>query len=127
MATVGEPLNLLNNTVAPLLITIGLGDAVHVFARYREELAQTPDRLEAARRTMRAMAGPCFLTAATTAVGFGSLVVSETQVEQRYAITAALGVMLGFVITITFLPAALPGFSVRPEEPRGSTWLDRAV
>src|SRR5690606_24176367 len=27
----------------------------------------------------------------------------------------------------TFLPAALPGFSVRPEEPRGSTWLDRAV
>ena len=127
MAAIDEPLNLLNNTVAPLLITIGLGDAVHVIARYREELARDPDRLEAGRRTMRAMGGACFLTAATTAVGFGSLFVSETEVVQRYAITAALGVLLGFAVTITFLPAALPGFSVRPEAPRGSSWLERGA
>jgi predicted RND superfamily exporter protein len=127
MAALDEPLNLLNNTVAPLLITIGLGDAVHVIARYREELARHPDRFEAARRTMRAMGSACFLTAATTAVGFGSLIVSETAVVQRYAITAALGVLLGFVVTITFLPAALPGFPIAPEAPRGSAWLERGT
>jgi predicted RND superfamily exporter protein len=127
MAAIDEPLNLLNNTVAPLLITIGLGDAVHVIARYREELTRTADRMEAARRTMRTMASACFLTAATTAVGFGSLVVSETAVVQRYAITAALGVLVGFAVTITFLPAALPGFAVAPERARGSTWLERAT
>lgn len=127
MAILDEPLNLLNNTVAPLLITIGIGDAVHLFARYREELAHTPDRFEAARRTMRAMSRACFLTATTTAVGFGSLIVSETEVVQRYALTAALGVMFGYLVTITFLPAALPSFAVRPETAHGSTWLDRAV
>lgn len=127
MAATGEPLNLLNNTVAPLLITIGLGDAVHVIARYREELARDPDRVGAARRTMRAMGGACFLTAATTAVGFGSLVVSETTVVQRYAITAALGVMLGFAVTILFLPAALPGFAIRPDAARGGSLLERAT
>lgn len=127
MAVLDEPLNLLNNTIAPLLITIGLGDAVHFIARYREELARDPDRLAAARRTMRAMAGACFLTAATTAVGFGSLVVSETSIVQRYAITASAGVLLGYVVTIAFLPAALPTFRLRPDRGSGRSWIERAT
>ena len=44
MALAGEPLNLLNNVVPPLLIIIGLGDAVHLLVRYREEIAREPDR-----------------------------------------------------------------------------------
>ncbi|MCC6873273.1 MAG: MMPL family transporter, partial [Sandaracinaceae bacterium] len=112
MAAVGEPINLLNNTIAPLLITIGLGDAVHLFARYREELARDGDRFAAARRTMRTMARACLLTSATTAIGFGSLLVSDTSIVRHYAITAALGVMLGYLITLVFMPAALPDFPV---------------
>lgn len=127
MAMIGEPLNILNNTVAPLLITIGLGDAVHVIARYREELARHPDRLAAARRTMRAVGSACFLTAATTAVGFGSLVISETAVVQRYAVTATLGVMLGFVVTVTFLPASMPDFPIRPEGEQRDSPLERWI
>lgn len=114
MAALGEPINLLNNVVPPLLITVGLGDAVHLVVRYREELAGDGDRLEAARRTVRAMASACFLTTLTTAVGFGSLVVSETEVVRRFGITAALGVALAYVVTIGFLPAALPGFRLAP-------------
>lgn len=134
MAMVGEPLNLLNNTVAPLLITIGLGDAVHLIARYREELRRTPDRFLAARRTMEAMTAACFLTSATTAVGFGSLVVSETSIVRHYAIIAGLGVMLGYVVTILFLPAALTGMSLRDRRERApnatlervASWIARA-
>src|SRR5690606_16847320 len=81
-------------------------------------LARDPDRFAAARRTMRAMAGACFLTASTTAVGFGALLVSEISIVRRYALTAAAGVMLGYLVTITFLPAALPSFRFRPD--RGS-------
>jgi uncharacterized protein len=118
MAALGEPINLLNNTIAPLLITIGLGDAVHLIARYREELRRGPDRFLAARRTMRAMAGACFLTAATTAIGFGSLVVSETSIVRHYAITAALGVLLGYLVTVSYLPAALVSFPIAPSRER---------
>lgn len=127
MAAYGEPINLLNNTIAPLLITIGLGDAVHLIARYREELRRDPDRLGAARRTVRAMASACFLTAATTAIGFGSLVVSDTSIVRRYALLAAGGVLLGFVVTITFLPAALTGLSLRDRPLSKSELLERTA
>lgn len=129
MAWLGEPLNLLNNVVPPLLITIGLGDAVHLLVRHREELRRDPDRIAAARRTMRAMVGACFLTSATTAVGFGSLAISETGVLRRFGVTAALGVMLAYLVTVLFLPAALPDFRVTVREPRPrmalETWIPR--
>lgn len=129
MAWTGEPLNLLNNVVPPLLITIGLGDAVHLLVRYREELRREPDRIAAAQRTMRAMAVACFLTSITTAVGFGTLVVSETSVLRGFGLTAALGVMLAYLITVLFLPAALPDFHVRPSVRRRraglEVWIER--
>lgn len=112
MALLDEPINLLNNVVPPLLITLGLGDAVHLLVRYGEEHRREPDRVEAAKRTMRAMTGACFLTSATTAVGFGSLVASDAEVLRRFAVTAALGVALAYLVTIVFLPAALPDFRV---------------
>lgn len=136
MAWLGEPLNLLNNVVPPLLITIGLGDAVHLLVRHREELRRDPDRIAASRRTMRAMVGACFLTSATTAVGFGSLVISETGVLRRFGVTAALGVMLAYLVTVLFLPAALPDFRVTVREagpkmslevwiPKLAAWVSR--
>jgi hypothetical protein len=127
MALVGEPLNLLNNVVPPLLITIGLGDAVHLLVRYREELRRDPDRIAASRRTMRAMMGACLLTSVTTAVGFASLMVNDTALMRRFGLTAALGVMLAYLITVIFLPAALPDFRVRPSGPRTGGGLDRAI
>jgi predicted RND superfamily exporter protein len=110
MAWLGEPINLLNNVVPPLLISVGLGDSVHLVVRFREELADDGDRLAAARRTLKAMGTACLLTTLTTAVGFGSLIVSETEVVRRFGITAALGVLLAYAVTVTFLPAALPDF-----------------
>lgn len=127
MALVGEPLNLLNNVVPPLLITIGLGDAVHLLVRYREELRREPDRIVAARRTMRAMVGACLLTSVTTAVGFGSLLISETDVMRRFALTASAGVMLAYLVTVLFLPSALPDFRVRPEPEGEGATLERGI
>jgi len=110
MSLAGEPVNLLTNVLPPLLVTIGLGDAVHLLSRYREELRSDPDRGASARRTMRAMTTACLLTSLTTAVGFGSLVASGTGVLQRFGLIAATGVLVAYAVTVTLLPAALPRF-----------------
>ncbi|MGF1465234.1 MAG: RND family transporter [Sandaracinaceae bacterium] len=127
MGWLGEPINLLNNVVPALLITIGLGDAVHLLVRHREELDRDGDREAATRRCMRAMANACFLTSATTAVGFGSLMVSHTEVLRRFGFLAAAGVMLAYVVTVLFLPAALPGLQVRTRAHGGTGAVDRAL
>ena len=109
MGLFGEPMNILNNVIVPLLIIIGISDATHLIQRYRDEVHadDDPDRKAAGRRTVRAIAVACMLTSATTAVGLGSLVVSKTVMLRHFGITSGLGVMVSYLVIITFVPAVL--------------------
>lgn len=111
MAFFGETLNVINNIIAPLLIIIGVSDSIHLIGRYREELERTDDKLEAARATVRSMAVACFLTSITTAVGLASLVVSQTEMLQRFGVIAGVGVMVAYIVTIGFLPSGMSYFA----------------
>ncbi len=112
MGLVGEPMNILNNVIVPLLIIIGISDATHLVQRYRDEVYTeeeegTGSRKVAGQRTVKAMAIACMLTSATTAVGLASLVVSKTVMLRHFGITSGLGVMVSYVVIITFVPAIL--------------------
>lgn len=111
MAIAGEPINLLTNVIPPLLVTIGLAEALHMVLRYREEhRASAGDRLRAASRTLRAMWLPCFVTTFTTAIGFGALVLQETAILRRFGVIAAIATMISYLVTVLFVPASLPDF-----------------
>ena len=130
MGYLGLPIDLLTNVIPPLLITIGLGDAIHLLHRYREERHRGIAPLESARRTMSAMAVACFMTSATTAIGFGSLIISETTVLQRFGAIAGGAVMVAYLVTVLFLPSALPAFPREESahrEPKGGRTVDRLV
>jgi predicted RND superfamily exporter protein len=107
MAALGEPINIINQVVPILIIIIGISDSIHLVSRFREEYGLCGDSKEAARRTLRFMAVACLLTSATTAVGFGSLAVSRTSILVRFGVTAAIGVMLAYIVTIFLLPPLL--------------------
>lgn len=107
MAWVGEPFNLLNNIIPLVIIVIGISDAIHLINRYLEELDAGREQREAAHRTVYTMTIACFLTSFTTAVGFASLAVSQTEILRRFGWTAAVGVLVAYVVTITLLPALL--------------------
>lgn len=107
MAAFGQPVDLLTNVVPPLLITIGLGDAVHLIGRYRQERRLRP-REDAVRETVRAMRWACLATTLTTAVGFASLMTSSSPVVRRFGLIASLGVLGVYAVTLGALPALLP-------------------
>ena len=107
MGLVGEPMNILNNVIVPLLIIIGISDATHLIQRYRDEVYadDDDDRTAAGRRTVTALAVAVMLTSATTAAGLASLVVSKTVMLRHVGIVSALGVMISYFVIITFVPA----------------------
>ncbi len=109
MGLFGEPMNILNNIIVPLLVIIVISDATHLIQRYRDEVHADDDgdRIAAGRRTVRAIAVACLLTSATTAAGLASLVVSKTVMLRHFGLTSGIGVMLSYVVIITFVPAVL--------------------
>jgi predicted RND superfamily exporter protein len=107
-----------------------------VIGRYREQLEHSATKLEAARRTVEHMALASFLTTGTTAVGLASLITSQTELLRRFGVIAAGGVMIAYVSTILFIPAAMTYFKP-PLPPRNRPgraiievdrgWLDKGI
>jgi len=113
-----QKLTLVTAILSPLLITVCVTIAVHIFVHHNEErLAGGPAR-DALRETVRRMGKPCFLTSLTTAIGLGSLAVNRIGPIRAFGVFGALGTMLSFVLAFALLPIALDGFRAPAGEAR---------
>ena len=126
----GWPRNNFSQALPPLLLVIGVCDAVHLLSAAAARLAPGADR--AARRAALAAAadavGPaCLATTLTTAAGFASFAVSGLESLARFGWMAAFGVGAALLTSFTLVPvavAALPGRLALPSAASGA-WRRR--
>jgi predicted RND superfamily exporter protein len=107
MSVLGIAVNLVSNVIPPLLVSVGLSESVHMVVVHGDEVSRGADPVRAAVRMIERTWFPCFLTSATTAVGFASVAVSPTATVREFGVIAALAVAFAYVVTMTFIPAAL--------------------
>lgn len=119
----GRPISLLDVIVPPLLLTVGVSDAVHLVHRYAHERERL-DPPAAAARTFAVMARACMATSLTTAIGFASLLVADSAVLRSFAALATFGVVAAYLLTVLLVPAALPAFPTSGAGP-AHPWLER--
>jgi len=100
----GEPINSFNSILPTLVMVVGFTDAVHFMMDIRRSRRQGLSPEEAAAVSLRHLFLPCFLTSVTTAIGFGSLVVAQIDVIQRFGIACAAGAMLNFFAVVPLVP-----------------------
>ncbi len=103
----GHQTNWVTSIIAPILMLVGVADAVHFLARYQQALPHCATRREAVRETLEAITLPCLFTSLTTAAGFASLLVNEVVPVRTFGTFAAIGVLLALVATVAVLPALL--------------------
>lgn len=114
-----------SNFVALILI-FSLSLTVHLIQRYRELHLENPtaDQRWLVRSTMRDKVRPCFFTAITTMVGFGSLLVSGIRPVMDFGWMMVIGMSVVLVVAFILFPACtmlvLPG---RPTDRGDSTQL----
>jgi len=93
---------------APIMIlTMAIADAVHLLVTMRHELAIGLDKNKAITESMRINFRPIFVTSLTTVLGFLSLNFSDAPPFHDLGNIAAMGVAAAFLLSITFLPAAV--------------------
>jgi hypothetical protein len=89
-----------------LLVGLGVDFAIHLTARYREELGAGWDVKPGAQRATATVGIALVLATATTAVGFLTNVANPIPPLKDFGILAAIGIAGAFLITLTFVPAA---------------------
>ena len=99
--------------VMPLLVlTLGVSGGIHLVNYLVEEYRRGPAR-GAAWRAVRVAWAPCALSAGTTAVGLGSLVVSELEPIRTFGFHAAVGVLGTLVVLFLVLPGIFARWPIR--------------
>jgi predicted RND superfamily exporter protein len=99
--------------VMPLLVlTLGVSGGIHLVNYLVEEYRRGPAR-GAAWRAVRVAWQPCALSAGTTAVGLGSLVVSELEPIRTFGFHAAVGVLGTLVVLFLVLPGIFARWPIR--------------
>lgn len=106
MVLLGHPVNLINSVIVSLVLVIGVSEAVHMIARFREKLAQGLPPQEALRKGIAEVAVACLLTALTSAVGFASLATASITVVRALGWFAGAGILSAFVTSILLVPIA---------------------
>ena len=90
-----------------LIITISL--TVHLMVRYRELRATRhySNHAKVLRHSVKSMFRPCFYTALTTAVAFGSLIVSGILPIITFGWMMMMGVATALMVAFTLFPAVM--------------------
>ena len=108
MGLAGLEINIMTYIVPTLLFIIGIGDAIHIQARFRENYSKNPQNpLEAMFNTMRQMSKVIFLTSITTSIGFLALMTTSIKIVQEFGMEISIGVMIAWIVSILVVPSGL--------------------
>ncbi|HUV20775.1 MAG TPA: MMPL family transporter [Gammaproteobacteria bacterium] len=90
-----------------IIPTMAIADSVHVLMNYQQmkRRGESPD--DAMVDSIRINLQPVFLTSLTTAIGFLSMNFSDAPPFHDLGNIVAMGVVIAFVLSVTFLPAVM--------------------
>jgi len=109
-----------------IIMTLAVADCVHILTNWMQGLRRGREKGPAMAESLRINLAPIFLTSVTTAIGFLTLNFSEAPPFGHLGTVSAVGVMIAFALSVTFLPALatlLP--SLVRERRQHNHWMPR--
>jgi predicted RND superfamily exporter protein len=107
MTLLDVPLDTTTSLLAPLLMVLSVCVVLHVLVRYQRERASGAPVAAAVDEIEAHVLLPAALTAATTVIGFVSLLVSPIPSVRTFGLFSALGAAVAFALGAVGVPAAL--------------------
>lgn len=126
----GWQVTVISSNFISLMLILTMSMNVHLVVRYRQLAAENPawSYQETLWVTMRKMVWPCFYTALTTVLAFGSLVLSSIKPVIDFGWMMSIGLLVTFLVSFLFFPTAAavlqkPAVTTTRESP--GTWVTR--
>ena len=109
LGLINWPVTVVSSNFISLLLILTLSLLVHLIVRYRELLTIDSDSDQRALllATVKSKFIPCFYTAITSMVAFGSLLVSGIRPVIDFGWMMVFGITIAMVLAFTLFPAAL--------------------
>lgn len=103
LGILGMNFNILSVVAMPLLVGIGIDNAIHLMHRFRHDRSLSTALLHSGK--------PLILTSATTAIGFGSLMLSVHPGIYGLGFATSVGMTFSLGLSLVLLPALVAIFA----------------
>ncbi|HET9487773.1 MAG TPA: efflux RND transporter permease subunit [Chryseosolibacter sp.] len=105
LALFGYKITLLTGLIPPVIVTIGITNAIYLLNKYHLEFAKTHNKIEAIATVVNKMGLATFLTNLTVAIGFLTLLSTDILVLREFGIVAGINIMALFFVSLVMIPS----------------------
>jgi len=103
----GFKITLLSGLIPPVIVTIGITNAIYLLNKYHLEYAKQKNKMEAIRVVVQKMGLATFLTNLTVAIGFLTLLSTDILLLREFGIVAGINILALFFVSLVMIPGIL--------------------
>ena len=131
----GFPVHIMSSMIPIFLMPIAVVDSVHILSEFFDVYTPAKGRQGTIREVMDDLFVPMLYTSLTSAAGFASLALTPIPPVQVFGVFVAIGIMIAWLATVTFVPAyvmfipekSLANFGHAAQHGEDSSWLGRPL
>lgn len=97
-------ISVLTGLIPPLLIVIGIPNCIFLLNRYHSEYKKHGNQAKALVRVVSKIGNAALLTNATTAAGFATFILVDSQIMREFGIVASISILFMFILSLTLIP-----------------------
>ena len=112
----GFKITLLSGLIPPVIVTIGVTNAIYLLNKYHLEFFKTKNKKEAITVVVRKMGLAMFLTNLTVAIGFLTLLATDISILREFGIVAGINIMALFFVSLVMMPSVFYWLPVPTEK-----------
>lgn len=103
----GFKITMLSGLIPPVIVTIGITNAIYLLNKYHVEYYRRKHKLEAIRIVVQKMGLATFLTNLTVAIGFLTLLATDIPILREFGIVAGINIIALFIVSLVMIPGIL--------------------
>ena len=100
----GYELTVLSALIPPLIIVIGVPNAVFLINKYQQEIKKHGQQGKALQRVITKIGNATLMTNITTASGFATFVFVKSRLLREFGILASLNIISIFILALLIIP-----------------------
>ncbi len=131
----GFPVHIMSSMIPIFLMPIAVVDSVHILSEFFDLYTKEKGKVNTTKEVMSNLFVPMLYTSLTSAAGFASLALTPIPPVQVFGVFVAVGIMIAWIFTVTFVPAyimmisekSLDNFGRKAVHIEKKNWLTRLL
>ena len=123
-------ITVLTALIPPLIIVIGVPNCIFLINKYQHEVKKHGNQARSLQRVISKIGNATLMTNITTACGFATFILTDSQILKEFGTVASINIMVIFILSILLIPI-IYSFLPLPEKKHlnhlNNDWLNNFV